>query len=489
MRHPLSVFVSAMHLALAGLLGLQTVSFAQTAPPTQTPAEGSSSRAFHAFTSTGPRRFESDSEAQGVVDKIVRFVPSRNAIKAFVTDDPATVPNAEARMSADKQHIVSFNRAFMREIQAKAGNYWSLFGIAAHEIGHHVGNHTFLPMDNCKLNNEVELEADYYAGFALGKMDVKRDDAVSTLRTLPANSSCSHPGRAERILVLVQGWTQASAGSAPQTSPAAAAAAVTATTSPAKTAPDAFKIRLNRDVFGHDIDKASGLTQDGCAARCEKNAKCKGFSFDRWNGWCFLKDAMTNSQLDPAAVIAVRAADPFPSVATTPFDIYRLRRKKFNDQAFSSTPAASYEACQAQCSEAIACVAYTFAKTTTVCQLFKETVGYFYDENFDSGFKHQRTVPASAAATPAAAPAAGTPSAPAQTASLRIEIEKGRYFKGDGYAKIEDKVLRDCEGLCLRDSRCQALEHIDKERVCRLYAKSEPAIPTPGTTVGYKRAK
>ena len=460
-------------------------------PPVTAVPDGTTTRAFHAFTSTGPRRFETSEEAQTVVDRIVRFVPLMHSLKAFVTDDAVDVPNAEARIGADDQRIIGFNRAFMRQIGDQAGNYWALVGIAAHEIGHHAGRHTFLPFDNCKLNNELELEADDFAGFALGKMDVKLDDAASTLRALPAPRSCTHPGREQRILVLSRGWTQASTDAAPEARAAGA-------TAPKKAIAN-FRIRRNRDVYGSDLAKLPGLSQDGCAERCLKTDQCRGFSFDRWNGWCFLKSAMTASVLEPSSVIAVRTGDSFPAVAQTAFEMKRLRRKKFNDPPISTAPAASYEACEDQCQDRLDCVAYTHARKTNACQLFKETVGYFYDEGFESGYKLQNPQASDeglvAGRVPGGGPAAGSgpgtrgdePAPVSAAAPARIEFDQDRYFKGDGYAKHEDASIRDCEALCLRDRRCEAVEHIDKQKVCRLFARAEPALAADGTTVGYKR--
>jgi hypothetical protein len=487
--------IVSSHLAVAMLVGvaMSNAAFAQS-----TVLDGTATRSFHGLTSTGPRRFESNSEAQEAVNKVLSVLPSPHQIEAFVSDDPADVPNAEARIDPTGKRIIGFNRAFMRFLAAQAGNYWSLMGIAAHEIGHHVGNHNFLPTD-CQTNNRLELEADFHAGFALGKLSVKLDEATSTMRTSPVVGGCSHPGREQRVLVMGQGWRQATGTVVVAGTPSATAAPTEATRSVTpvapnvsrapdltakaaatravderkeKTALDSFKIKRNRDVYGFDIAKLPGLSRNTCAESCLKTPKCKGFSFDVWNGWCFLKDDMPASVLDPASVIAVRTDKPFPNLAAGPSEIYRLRRKKFVDRPLSSAPMASYEACYASCNETAACVAFTFGKDSNVCQMFANTDGYFYDEKFDSGFKRQQPPPA------APGPA---------TATVRMVVEKDRIFKGNGYARHEDASQADCQALCLRDSICKAYEHTEKQKVCRLYAKEEQALPASGTDVAFKR--
>lgn len=247
----------------------------------------------------------------------------------------------------------------------------------------------------CKVNNEVELEADFYSGFALGKMQVSMDDAISALRQLPASASCTHPGRLERIGVLKNGWQQATAvvvAKAEDVAPIAAAAKESVSNVRAAAQIDVgsrFKFRKNRDVHGHDIERSPGVSFDECAQKCEKNAKCKGFSFDRWNGWCFLKDAMPGSLIDPASIIGVKAKVDFPLVSKSMFDVHRLRGKRFNDKPNATTQTPTYEACQRQCTERTDCIAYTFSKVENTCQMFKETVGYFVDARFDSGYKRQ----------------------------------------------------------------------------------------------------
>lgn len=443
-------------------------------------------RAFHALGAGGPRRFEADNEAQSVVDEIVQHVPMWQPVRAFVTDDPLDVPNAEARLAPDGGRVVGFNKSFMRNIREKAGNYWALVGIAAHEVGHHAGRHTAFGMSDCKLNNELELEADYYAGFALGKMQVKYDEATSTLKTLPDKGSCSHPPRESRILILGQGWKKASgvqevAARSPS-EPAAEAAPSRSVIKAAVRADEGgsatsrFKFRFNRDVYANDIAQFAGISRDECAAKCLGEKACKGFSFDIWNSWCFLKDDMPASVLDPASVIAVRSGQPFPNVVTDPAEMHRLRKKKFDDEPSETSKTVTYDACLTSCGASTSCVAFTWGKKDQLCRFFKQTVGHFYHEDFDSGFKRQLP--------PESKPSAGSAAGP-QKRDVRYASNK--LFKGDGYARHEDASRADCTALCVRDDRCRAVEYVEKRKACRLYSRVETAFDGPGTDVGVKQ--
>lgn len=449
--------------------------------------DGNAPRAFHAPSATGgARRFEADGEAQGVVDEIVQHVPMWQPVRAFVTDDSADVPNAEARMAPDGSRVVGFNKSFMRNIREKAGNYHALVGIAAHEVGHHAGRHTFFGMNDCKLNNELELEADYYAGFALGKMQVKYDDATSTLKALPDKGSCTHPPRESRILILGQGWKKAngvqelakSADPAPADSASPTRSVIKAAVKADEggSAAAKFRFRFNRDVYAHDLAQFAGVSREQCAAKCLADSQCKGFSFDIWNSWCFLKDAMPASVLDPASVIAVRAGQSFPSVVTDPAEMHKLRKKKFDDEPSETAKTDTYDACLTSCAGSTSCVAFTWGKKDRLCRFFKQTVGHFYSEDFDSGFKRQLPPESKPSASAAAGP---------QKRDVRYTSNK--LFKGDGYARHEDASRADCTALCARDDRCRAVEFVEKRKACRLYSRVETAFDAAGTDVGVKQ--
>jgi hypothetical protein len=368
---------------------------------------GGTVRNFHGDLPAHTRRYRTNSDAQMVVDRITFYVPIMHEVLAFVTDDTNDVPNAEARLDTQRRRVIGFNRAFMSGLKAAAGgNEWALVSIAAHELGHHAGSHIFLPSD-CKLDPMLELEADFFSGFALGKMGVKLDDALSALRILPDGTGCTHPARPQRISVLREGWQKATAP--PPTSPSAgisrtpaskgtvaaplkkeAAKSVAKVRAAAQISVGSrFRLRKNRDVYGHDITRTPGVSLDQCAKECEANAKCKGFGFDRWNGWCFLKDSMPGSVLDPASIIGVKANVEFPLVSKVLPNMYRLRGKRFEDKPDESGKTATYEECERNCMDSTSCVAFTYVKANNICQSFRETLGHFIDARFDSGFKRQ----------------------------------------------------------------------------------------------------
>lgn len=85
---------------------------------------------------------------------------------------------------------------------------WSSLGTLAHEIGHHVGSHLFV---RNQTSHERELQADYLAAFALGRLGATLKEALSTNRDLSENGSSTHPPKAKRDQEVMQGWLDADA--------------------------------------------------------------------------------------------------------------------------------------------------------------------------------------------------------------------------------------------------------------------------------------
>ncbi len=85
--------------------------------------------------------------------------------------------------------------------------YTGAMTIIAHELGHHFCRHIGKPGDP-----KQELEADRFAGAAMRKAGYSLDDALAAVRILDERPSRSHPGRAERLKVITDGWNSPESG-------------------------------------------------------------------------------------------------------------------------------------------------------------------------------------------------------------------------------------------------------------------------------------
>ena len=366
-------------LRFIALLSLLIVSHAQA----QEPPPSMKGRSFH---STPSRSFMTVPDARQAIDKILQHVPFRYPIEVYVVEDNLDVPNAEARLSNEGRRLILFNKQFMEQVQKGTGTDWSLTGIAAHEIGHHVGNH-ILRKENGEIvftvaGHDAELEADYYAGYALGKMGSTIDQAVAAMRWLPdPGPGRNHPIRAIRVEETGRGWRNARADE-----PVAQKRI-----EPVRFDIEGkFALRNNRDLYGHDIGQPiPGVRQDECAKRCHENSACKAFSFDRWNGWCFLKGSLGTTLLNPPSTLGVRKPLAVPNVSQDQAKMRRLRSRIFKEAALETSTQNTFENCERACESSLRCVTFSYIKEKKQCLLFNNSEGFYFDQAADSGYKHQ----------------------------------------------------------------------------------------------------
>ncbi|MGE0849188.1 MAG: PAN domain-containing protein [Hyphomicrobiaceae bacterium] len=345
-------------------------------------------RSFHPFALPAERGFASIPDARLAADRVLAHVPLRDELEVLVVDDGRGVANALARLSITGKRQILFNSEFMRQLRTAVGTDWALIGIAAHEIGHHAGNHIVRQANGdivfSVAAHVAELEADYYSGYALGKMGSSLNDAVAAMRWLPdpGTRDPNYPERKLRVEEVGRGWRNAK-----RNEPAAQKR-----DEPTRSdAEGKFSLRNNRDIYGHDIADIPGIRQDECALRCYQNGACKAFSFDKWNGRCFLKGALTTTLLEPTSILGVRRPLEVPKVSEKPAEMFSARNKIFKDNPIESTRQDSLKQCESRCDGELRCIAFSYIKTSKQCQLFNGTVGPYADQAADSGYKRQST--------------------------------------------------------------------------------------------------
>jgi hypothetical protein len=79
--------------------------------------------------------------------------------------------------------------------------------VIAHEVGHHVCGHL-----GGAANLVRELEADAFAGAAMRQLGRSLEAALGAVELFSNRPSLSHPGRAERVEAIKEGWTHPERG-------------------------------------------------------------------------------------------------------------------------------------------------------------------------------------------------------------------------------------------------------------------------------------
>lgn len=160
-------------------------------------------------TNSAVYTFTSDNEAKQALERIMKVtgLPTNFNIMA------ANVPNACAVIKCPTANscecYILYNQDFMMRVRDMTHTNWSEISILAHEIGHHLSGHT---LDNLGSRPEIELEADKFSGFVLGKMGATLADAKVAMELIGSGSgSSTHPAKDARLAAIVNGWREATA--------------------------------------------------------------------------------------------------------------------------------------------------------------------------------------------------------------------------------------------------------------------------------------
>jgi hypothetical protein len=246
------------------------------------------------------------------------------------------------------------------------------------------------------VRQHAEREADYHAGFVIGRMGAPYERTIDVVRWLPGAEAGGYPSRAQRLCEIGRGWRDAKRLEAIAAVDAADSGGGALVCEDRQPDPARFQLRANRDIHGHDIRIAGrpgipGIDLAACAARCEAMPACKAFSFDRWHGWCFLKDRIVESLVDPPSVIGVKRPAALPGVSQSARgQIIVVRNRRFHDAPREPPRTAdTFDACKGRCNATTNCVAFSYMKTSRMCSIFDKTVGHYIDDRADSGYKRQ----------------------------------------------------------------------------------------------------
>jgi hypothetical protein len=279
-------------------------------------------RGLHAAGGTRIKRsFEADREATSTFREILAATGIPGVADRIQVRASAETANAEAQVGEDGQRYIFYNSTFMRELSARTSQYWALVFVIAHEVGHHIAGH----LDFAGQDHRVELEADRYAGFILGRMGASHDEAMAAVGAIGAGAATStHPPRDQRIQIVSLGWNDGAgpqrvqaAPPPPANQPAVApqsppvqralpapqqrptAALKPPATAPARAASYAFRVHTRLD--GNVISMAPKADVETCRKSCDETVGCVGYQFGGTpplTSSCQLFDAVSKRTVD-----------------------------------------------------------------------------------------------------------------------------------------------------------------------------------------------
>ncbi len=371
-------------------LGLAVMAAAQTAPAT---VDVRNVKTFHDVGKLKGLAFSTDRDAQRLVDELLGYLGLHADYGIYVTDNAATTANAAAAYDTiTKTREVFFNRTFMQKYQQSSRSDVGLYFIAAHELAHLIALHAQRRIDPL----QQEIEADYYAGFVLGAKLGDCDRVVAAISAFPDQQArertSTHPALAQRRVAVGKGCSDAT-GQLP-----AELSNVSIPTANVPSILTQFTTKFNRDLFGSDVALIAGKpgipgsTLESCAHVCYGLPSCKGFTFNRWKNFCYLKGELGEQTfLHPAGIVGVKKRLSIPNVSTTAETTTDyLFNAVFADQPLREKVVPDYRSCSRECLGDIRCVAFSFLRASTKCKMFNRVEGYYRDDAYDSGYKWQQ---------------------------------------------------------------------------------------------------
>lgn len=128
---------------------------------------------------------------------------TRGGENAFVTDVEWIRSSRQSQIYADDDWI--------RQLVAQTGSAWTRTAVLAHELGHVYYGHTY--GRGSSTTWQREYDADFFNGYALGRMGASLEDAQAVYYIIAPEASeenaSSHPSLRYRLQAVREGWERA----------------------------------------------------------------------------------------------------------------------------------------------------------------------------------------------------------------------------------------------------------------------------------------
>ncbi|MEM8686764.1 MAG: PAN domain-containing protein [Pseudomonadota bacterium] len=148
-----------------------------------------------------------------------------------------------------------------------------------------------------------------------------------------------------------------------------------------------FKGYINFDAQGKDLRTHRGATTRSCRRRCERDSRCEGVVYDRWNRLCILKQDIKTLSLNAKSVFWTRSKRTF-KLRKTPPVIWPRSRKAFPDAPYKTEKVSNFDACSRLCLADKRCMAINF-RASGNCEMIELGSDYSDHPSTRLGYKVQ----------------------------------------------------------------------------------------------------
>lgn len=150
-----------------------------------------------------------------------------------------------------------------------------------------------------------------------------------------------------------------------------------------------FATFQNYDLTGAVFDRLNLSDAADCKIACGETEMCQAYTFDAWNGICFLKEDYGQLKVNARSTSGVASGNSRPAYSTAPVEFEYFNGKGFPGSGYAEVRSANRDACQESCSDRRECIAFNFIASRQQCQLFRTAGEYTSRAGVRSGAKRQ----------------------------------------------------------------------------------------------------
>lgn len=144
---------------------------------------------------------------RAMINKIMDITGLQNRYRLTAMKDYNNCSAICLNNNIGQERFIQFDKAFLETYQKQTNNRWFVFGVLAHEIGHHLNGHT---LEGVGSRPDKEIEADEFAGFVMQKMGATLASAQGIFSFMSdTEGPPTHPVKAKRYAAIKRGWDKA----------------------------------------------------------------------------------------------------------------------------------------------------------------------------------------------------------------------------------------------------------------------------------------
>jgi tetratricopeptide (TPR) repeat protein len=144
---------------------------------------------------------------RGMINKIMDITGLQNRYQLRAMKNYNNCSAVCFNNNIGQERFIQFDKAFLEAFQKSTNNRWFVFGVLAHEIGHHLNGHS---LEGIGSRPNKEIEADEFAGFVMKKMGATLAEAQGIFSFMNnTDGPPTHPVKAKRYEAIKRGWDKA----------------------------------------------------------------------------------------------------------------------------------------------------------------------------------------------------------------------------------------------------------------------------------------